>query len=365
MNENSIVLYPSNWLYNAGVVGFLRVLNEVALPVDFSEDGGVSLRINNNDQDLIFGKWKEMSAENRIYGAKDAYYANQTESCIRKRLARFFVANASKAKKKSDFVCCFCTSKVQTTKSKAARLNQAFSNVLLGSEKSFSNTYWSNSASDFVCPRCEFVLMCHHLGLTKLSDGSEAFINAPSFKVMWCLNKLMREAFGSSSWEEGRRKRDVLAISLIEYALKVETTLGVWVEMNVEMVNKISYYDPEKKKTVTRIDFFTLPHEVVRLLRDRRVASLLSRIGEYSILNMFLDQDFSRLMETGYRLLRVALTPKNESKEVDKFIKRVLHLAKNRENPARTAQYIFKLCALVEEQRKRRDEYEWRDTGRI
>lgn len=33
MSKDKIILYPSNWLYNAGVVGFLRVL-EFAGKVD-------------------------------------------------------------------------------------------------------------------------------------------------------------------------------------------------------------------------------------------------------------------------------------------------------------------------------------------
>ena len=43
--EDKIILYPSNWLYNAGVVGLLRIL-EFGNKEDsfrFNEDGSVEL----------------------------------------------------------------------------------------------------------------------------------------------------------------------------------------------------------------------------------------------------------------------------------------------------------------------------------
>ncbi|MGC8720191.1 MAG: type I-B CRISPR-associated protein Cas8b1/Cst1, partial [Thermodesulforhabdaceae bacterium] len=219
------------------------------------------------------------------------------------------------------------------------------------SEKGAPNSFWNLNPEHSlrVCDFCSFVLLSHHLALTRLSDGSEMFINAPSFQVMWYLNKFAREVFGSASSEEMRSKRNILAMSVIEYAMKIQATLGVWTGMNIEVVNKHG----------SKIEFFSLPYEVIQLLADRRIASLLSQIGEFSVLNLVLAQDFSRLLELGYRLLRIGLKPHEEwGKSERDFVNQTLRLDKNRENPARVADQIFQLYALLEEKRKRREPYE-------
>ncbi len=215
----------------------------------------------------------------------------------------------------------------------------------------FPNAYWQNDekAVTQICSLCKFVIIHHHLALTRLSDGSEIFINAPSFQVMWYLNKFAREVLGSASSEEMRTKRSILAMSVIEYATKIRATLGVWTGMNIEVVSKRG----------DQIEFFSLPYEVIQLLSDRHIAGILSRIGEFAILNRVLDQDFSRLMERGYRLLRIGLKPYSErANSENEFVYRELYLEKNRRNPAGVAEQIFKLCALIEEKRKRREEYD-------
>jgi len=381
MSQNPIILYPSNWLYNAGVVGLIRVLDGLGAGIDLRPDGSVALTIPVTlDDEHIFKKWDQLSPKSKkggslVYGWKDAYYANQTEGSVRRRISSLLKGDAAKAedgpsppsppqgsllqgdpaKDGKEFSCVFCGKRVRTKK--PVFLNQAYSRHLLGSEKSFSNMYWSFSATDFVCPGCEFIIMCHHLALFRLADGSEVFINAPSFTVMHYLNKFAFEAFGASSAEEAYEKRHILAVSLTEYAQKMETTLGVWTGMNIEIVSRLA---KRSEKERDRIEFFSLPPEVVRVLSDRRIASLLSQIGEFVILNCVLDQDFSRLMEIGYRLLRIGLKNGEWGKAERDFLNHTVRLEKNRRNPAQTAEKIFKLCALIEEKTKRRHEYEWR-----
>jgi CRISPR-associated protein Cst1 len=216
----------------------------------------------------------------------------------------------------------------------------------------FPNAYWQNNEKVVtqICSLCKFLIIHHHLAFTRLSDGSEIFINAPSFQVMWYLNKFIREVFGSVSSEEMRSKRTLLAMSVIEYATKIQATLGVWTGMNIEIVSRRG----------GAIEFFSLPYEVVQLLADRRIASLLSQIGEFEILNRVLDQDFSRLMEMGYRLLRIGLRSYNDrAKSENDFVNQTLRLERNRRNPASVAEQIFKLCALIKEKQKRREEYDY------
>jgi CRISPR-associated protein Cst1 len=362
---SSITLYPCNWLYNAGVIGLMRVLEELGEEIEkfIFKDGTVGLLITKSSSE-IFDKWVELSPKSKegksmVYGFKNAYYANQTEKSIKHRIESLLGQSIYKSGK-IEYSCLFCTSKIKVKKTDATVLNQAFGNILLGSEKSFSNMYWRNSASDFLCQQCEFIIMCHHLALTRLSDGSEIFINAPSFQVMYYLNKFAREVFGALSAEEMRSKRNILAVSVIEYATKVQATLGVWTGMNIEVVNKHTFYSPTTRKQETKIEFFSLPYEVVQLLSDRRIAGLLSQIGEFSILNRVLAQDFSRLMETGYRLLRIGLKAYGEpGKSENDFINQTLRLEKNRRDPARVAEQIFRLCALIEEKQNRGKAYEY------
>jgi len=359
MSRNPIILYPSNWLYNAGVVGLIRVLDGLGAGIDLRPDGSVALTIPITlDDGHIFKKWYQLSPKSKkggslVYGWKDAYYANQTEGSVRRRISSLLQGDAAKDGK--EFSCVFCGKRVRTKK--PVFLNQAYSRHLLGSEKSFSNMYWNFSATDFVCPGCEFIVMCHHLALFRLADGSEVFINAPSFTLMHYLNKFAFEAFGASFTEEAYEKRNILAVSLTEYAQKMEATLGVWTGMNIEIVSRLT---KRSEKERDRIEFFSLPPEVVRLLSDRRIASLLSQIGEFVILNCVLDQDLSRLMEIGYRLLRIGLKNGEWGKAERDFVNHTVRLERNRRNPAQTAEKVFKLCALIEEKTKRRHEYEWR-----
>ncbi|MHA2643023.1 MAG: hypothetical protein V2G41_10310 [bacterium JZ-2024 1] len=216
----------------------------------------------------------------------------------------------------------------------------------------FPNAYWQNNktAVTQICSLCKFIIIHHHLALTRLFDGSEIFINAPSFKVMYYLNKFACEAFGASLSTEARTKREILTMSVIEYATKIQTTLGVWTGMNIEVVSRRG----------DKIEFFSLPYEVIQLLADRRIASVLSQIGEFTILNLVLNQDFSRLMELGYRLLRIGLKTYAERGESEnRFVYDNLILDKNRRSPQQVAERIFQLCALIEEKRKRRETYEY------
>ena len=287
-----------------------------------------------------------------------------------KKFIGFFASDkVFRSASSSASICSFCSeSKFEVEPVDATQMNFLFPVF-----SQFPNAYWQNNkkAVTQICSLCKFLIIHHHLALTRLSDGSEIFINAPSFQVMWYMNKFAREVLGSASSEEMRTKRTLLAMSVIEYATKIQATLGVWTGMNIEIVSKRG----------GQIEFFSLPYEVIQLLSDRHIAGILSRIGEFAILNQVLDQDFSRLMELGYRLLRIGLKPDNErAKSENDFVnqtlrleknrrnhlcwdcydvlRNTLRLEKNRQNPAGVAEQVFKLCAFIEEKRKRREEYD-------
>jgi len=354
-NQNTLQLYPSSWLYNAGVIGFLRILepiNKKSVEEFINNKTESTISIPPNSEDMLLNKWKELSIESKkntspLYGWK-GYYANQTDNSIKNKIAlltrKETSENETKTRKSlSEYSCIFCTNKVKVGKNKPTFLNQSFGKVLLASKKTFRNMYWNNEAHDFVCEKCEFIIMCHHLAFAKLSDKSEIFIDAPSFQIMYHLNKFTQEIFGSSSMQDARSKREILAMSVIEYATKIQANLASWVGMNIEIISRHG----------DKIEFFSLPYEVTKLLSDRRIAAILSQIGEYSILNLVLDQDFSSLMEMGYRLLRIGLIPyQDRGKNEKDFVNQILQLEKNRRNPVLVAQQIFQLSAYIHEKHK-------------
>ncbi len=85
-------------------------------------------------------------------------------------------------------------------------------------------------------------------GYKKINFKEEIFINASSFRLMYELNKLVKQVYGSSSEFESRTKREILAVTLIEYMNKINTTLGIWSQMNIEIVTKkddvIDFFPP-------------------------------------------------------------------------------------------------------------------------
>lgn len=347
---NSLTLYPSSWLYNAGVIGLIWILDEMGITPTFSDDGTLTLTLSEDKTEEIFRQWVELSPKAKsgnslVYGWKSAYYANQTESSIKRRIHALCsppMPTPGK-KKEEEYSCSFCTRRVRAKKSEASFLSQAFSNILLGSETTFANMYWGNSSKDYICPQCEFIVMCHHLAFTPLSDGSEIFINAPSFRVMYYLNKFARKVIGAVKSGEGMRKREILAMSVMEYAMRIHTTLGMWTGMNIELISRRS----------GQIEFFSLPYEVTRLLADRSIASLLNRIGEFYILNLVLERNLSRLIELSYRLLRIGIKPEKERTKSEKdFLNKTLFVERNKHKPTKVAQEIMKLYTLIEEKTK-------------
>jgi CRISPR-associated protein Cst1 len=395
---SSITLYPSNWLYNAGVIGLIRVLERIegvptssigaggGVTIDLSttlsrshtiEDQGEKFEIPLLALHWLLESWEQLTKKQgrseserikEVWGKLfNAWYRGFFNADTR------YLFKASKRSKAlilqlSDFLkslldqdvdegknsCSFC---LRNSNFKYKNIFTSEHSKQLGAssgEKGVPNSFWNLNPDQslHVCDFCSFVLLNHHLALTRLSDGSEIFINAPSFKVMYYLNKFAREVFGALSAEEMHSKRNILAMSVIEYATRIRATLGVWTGMNIEIVSK--------SKRGDQIEFFSLPYEVIQLLSDRRIAGLLSQIGEFSILNRVLAQDFSRLMETGYRLLRIGLKAYGErGKSENDFINQTLRLEKNHRNPARVAEQIFQLCALIEEKQNRRKAYEY------
>lgn len=367
MSEDTITLYPSNWLYNAGVVGLLNSIEKVEQinAKDFLGDAGeviIQLPFFNklNVQERYFSESKISSliGKNQLY--KNFLQSTQKNTFIE------FVKKLDKIK--SSGSCQICNHPQYLSDSdiyeineidpgnakflnRIRNLNMVQNSELGPTENEFPNGFWNMKQSLKVCHLCNFILIHHHLALIKLSDYSEIFINAPSFKVMFELNQIVKETYGSSNIEEARSKREILATSVIEYSRKIATTLDLWTEMNIEIVSKYKI-KKENNKWKTKIDFFSLPYDVIKIISDRRISALLSELGEFKILNKILDRNFSELTEIAYLLLREST--KDFNNRNNDLIKGLLYRWDNQKNLIQTANKILKLYSLIEEKIIRR-----------
>ena len=351
---SEIVLYPGNWLYNAGVVGLLISIEEVEKLSNycgFNNDGSVSLKrdvFNKLDVEQRYFSKEKISS---IIG-KSTLYRNFLQPSWKDKF-HYFVESLFEIAETEDSACCnLCYRKFALPEAKIQDLNnkdlekfldgiKRFDirhNTMLGpSIGEFPNGFWDGNGSLYICPLCAFLIIHHHLAFTKLSDGSEIFINAPSFEAMWYLNKYTREVYGK---EKLKTTKEILGISLIEAALKFHIQLGKWTMMNIEAVSKSG----------STIDFFSLPYEIVLLLSDNNIASLLDDVGELSVLSLVLDGNFRGILELAERIFKIALKPRKErGKQDEKFINDKVRLKKNKENLISFSQKLFKLYALIEE----------------
>lgn len=353
MKNNKITLYPTNWLYNAAVVGFISTL-----PDDKYEfkDGVVSIDKNIFAQLDVENNYFDKNKIINLKG-KNEYYPNyiDTKGNQKTTFVKYvkFLINLNNIGN-----CNICNNAHYLSKQDIEKLhssnnsankffdkiksfNMVYSKKLGPSEGEFPNGFWNMKQSLEICHLCSFILIHQHITFTKLSDYSEIFINAPSFKVMYELNKLVKETYSTGHAEESKSKREILATSVIEYSRRITSTLGLWTEMNIEIVTK----------TKEGIDFYSLPYNIVNIISDRRIAALLSDLGEFKILNKVLDSKFSELVEIGYLLLRESTKDFNQRNK--DLIKGLLFRWNNQNNLTQTANKILKLYSLIEENNRR------------
>lgn len=365
--DNTITLYPSNWLYNASVIGFInsveKVGKEIDIKVSLQDTGEVVLKLplfSRIDVNTRYFSEKRISS---IY--RNAMYRNFITTEDEKKLFHVFVKALDNVEQNAQ--CDFCNNGYFLTNTDYEDINNKQSsdkkfldritnfnfvhNQDLGpAPEKFPNSYWNNSQGIRICHLCSFLEIHHHLAITKLTGLSHIFINAPSFRLMYDLNKLVKELYGNSTTNETKKIRDILATTIIEYTQKLKSILGIWTSMNIEIVHKYKIKN-DKGKLEDRIDFFSLPSEVIRILVDRNISNILSDLGEFKILNIVLDGKHSLLTEIGYKILREA--SKDYGKRNEKFINSMLYQWKNQNGLTLTATKLLKLYSLIEDKLKR------------
>lgn len=250
---------------------------------------------------------------------------------------KFLIANTNENNN-----CSFCN----TNYWELEPLSDLFMSKLFPGFNSFPNAFWNNNQNNVthICSFCKLIVLHHHLSFIKLSDFTEIFINAPSFKIMFELNNIMKNLYNFNGKENLRSKREILATSIIEYTRKLQANLGIWSGMNLEIVTK----------SKDGVDFFSLPDDIMKIISDRKIASILSDLGEFKILNKVLDRKNSDLIEIGYKLLKLSTKRRKDRNNNDKsVISSLLSRLENQNKITSTANKILKLYSLIEEKNKR------------
>ena len=374
-----IRLYPRSWLYNAAVVGFLICCQEVDQVFEESwlqPDGTVRLPrsiFEKIDVEKFLVSRKE-KPDRRVPGiiSNQVEYPNFIQARD-KEIFRSFIPflsscfSATEGEKCSfcysfwinlDQICiCFeeklnqrgVTTKkgsVMTFVKGITRFNLRHNPHLAGSDGEFPNAFWAGEVEGALplCPFCAFFLIHHHFAFCELGKGEKIFIQAPSFGLMYWLNCFVRHTYGQGSQEV----RQILAMSLVEFARKMQVTLGRWARANIEVVVV------RRKNNETIVDFYSLPQLTVELLSHRKIASLLHEIGELQVLELVLEGKFHQILEYAHRLLRIGGKAKSEQNKADRdFLTSFLKREENRRSPLETAQKMLELYGFLEEQRRK------------
>ena len=358
MSEEKITLYPSNWLYNVGVVGLLRILNEEDLKKVEFDSGNVGIPkdwfilkdefpipyvgrlltdkiVSDEDlndwlpkkdkpgktneekyKDFVNKHFSNFHKEGYKYvraGGKWFFGSNTPFQNLvqRKEWLEFklfkLIENFVNQDNNGQLVCTFCKRKnipfefLKKEKSLEKRLiifADPHTDELGASIGKFPNSFWNNKSSIFICPFCIYLFIHHRLAFIPTSEG-EIFINAPHFKLIWDLNSFAENLLQKSK-EHGIRK--ILGSSLLQWAIKRRTLLGAWTMMNIEVI--------VKKGDI--IDYFDLPPDITKILLDPEIANLIERINEEKIFDLILRGKFSEIEKANYFVLKTILKLKKK-----------------------------------------------------
>jgi len=361
--DNKIVLYPSNWLYNASVIGFLKVLEEENIKniekIDF-EDGNIKVpkeffSSKENDPIPYAGKclinhilknenldeWLKKSEKGKTNEEKHKEYVKEKFSDSPEEGYRYirtwgkmFASNTpyqnlitidewkefkifklieefSTSIKKDGLVCSFC---------KKRNIPIEFLHI----DRSLEKKSLEKRLVNFANPHIK------ELGAS-LGEFPNSFWNNKNsvFLCPFCVYIFLhhKNAFIPTSegeifinapnfkliWDLNKFAgkilqksneypiKKILGSSLLQWAIKRRTILGAWTMVNIEVI--------VKKGSI--IDYFDLPLNITKILLDYEIANLIERIDEEKIFDLILAGKFSELEKANYHVLKTILKLKN------------------------------------------------------
>ncbi|MBF0607518.1 MAG: hypothetical protein HQL61_08230 [Magnetococcales bacterium] len=339
-DSDVLTLLPSNWYYNASVIGFLKVLEHAGVSVEnyLRDDGTVEIdrsvfATENGDDRPKALEWYYHYHEvyvnpilNKPLGLKivgNSLYTNFINPSSKTKdehnlslLVQYLSGDSFKTGVSEP--CNLCCQSFSIIPDKDA--NQDFGDFLknrsklnmmhgsyIGGSFDFPNAFWNMKTSVKLCPLCIYLVLHHHLPFIRTTSG-ELFINAPSFKIMWYINKIATEMMSRQPDMAGR---EILGLSYLGLAQRIYSLLGTWSLMNIEMVIK---KDGD-------ISYFSLPLHISRVLNQKGIAALIHEAGEPLVFKMILNGDFDDLIKLSHSLCKLlfAFNDISEGKPTDEM----------------------------------------------
>lgn len=339
--KDTIKLFPSNWLYNASVIGFLKVmahgLGEEEVEEWLNDDGTIDVDndcfeqveigelnipkslecyINyiSNKNNIIEWKAKNESKYKKFYDrlgefgykyifagnklfASNTPYQNlvQLQEWQSFEFPNFLIEKLIDYEKiNGDKNCGFCSKLTAQAPSDDNLLEQRLfvyqephMRRLGPSIGKFRNSFWNLENSLVICPLCAYLFIYSHLPFIR-SQNREIFINTFSFKLMWYLNKYVGAVYKNTNIE------DIFATSLMELSQKMNRMLGLWSKFNIEMVIK----------TYNDINYYSLPYATSKLLLNRNISSLIRKTKEPFVLNSIISGKYDNLMKLCSKVMK-------------------------------------------------------------
>lgn len=357
--EKYIELFPGSWLYNAGVIGFIQSLSMINEEKNKTEGlffvdphGLVKINLLLFQRLLVNERYFVKEPIQSIY-ENSTYYKNYLKT-VEKEIFPEYVKSLTGIVNGND-QCFICGNKYKIKDEDKAKLikqgfgryftandsfNLSYYSSLGPSQRQFPNAYWGNNYTSHVCPICSFILIHSQLPQIKLIDGSKVFINTPSFYLTVELNKFLKEVFD----KDNTNYKNLLVMSIIEFSIKTKVLLNMWASTEIELI-------VTKKDGL--IEFIDLPYEIISIISNRKIAEILSSIGEFNVLNMVINGKWNEIVELSYRVLKISVKPMIGKEDKD-FIYKTFFRYENQElgNLKNLANKLLKLYALIEDRKK-------------
>jgi len=347
----SLVLVPGNWLYNAGVIGFLRVMETLGENVEgwLKDDGTVEVKFDGDPEHLAL-RWfdglyelffeiltpekaqeweekvracmeeglpEERCRARTVWGTLFNVYARGLFNADLRRFddtwhkfVRFVSwAVQDRTTSREEISCSFCSRPLLEDERKKGKpfLTSEHIKLLGASPAEVPNSFWNYRSDLAVCSTCTWMILSYPVGILK-GKKERYFLNAPSFRLMWVLNRVMRSVFSPKG---ERTLRELFGTTLMETALRHQLILHHWSMMNVEIV---TFHGKQ-------VDSHALPPDRVAALTNPRVASLLKSLGNTEYLSWVLDGREERLLDRAQKLIRESLKKEQSTpKEVQELL---------------------------------------------
>ncbi|MCM8803196.1 MAG: type I-B CRISPR-associated protein Cas8b1/Cst1 [Candidatus Omnitrophica bacterium] len=262
-NLSKITLYPSNWLYNAGVVGFLRVLEFGSKKGRFKEVlEREPFYITKNEIEIVkkeflsfiekkfkpFLKKKPKDTRSLLFAKIGGLLPNLqqlTEQGIKsdEDLENWWnklVENALKEIKKKNrtksLKCKYCGNEFYRDEFKVPYdFWDKVYNTLMPTPFYENPNWFFYSQNDLIfCGLCKLILILSNFVISQRSELSE-FVNVPSIKALYYLNNLLLKLKRSETYKTlnpNERLESLISEALLNY----EFLKGAWLLQNVEFI---------------------------------------------------------------------------------------------------------------------------------